>query len=273
MKKILNYLNLSWKFLSEIYKKKYAIYELAKRDFEIQYKGSYLGLFWTYIQPFLFIMLIWSVLTFGFKLQSIEKTSHTIWLITGMIPWLFFSEVFISTSSVVQQYSFLIKKVDFSLGILPLVKILSSLITHFVFLIIACVIGMFYGNIPSLLSLQIFYYIFSMCILLVGLGWLTSSTSLFVKDINNIVALLVQFGFWLTPIFWSVEMIPPQYKWIVEINPVYYIVSGYRDALIYNIPFWQKSHEFFYFWIIVLLVLITGAIVFRRLRPHFAEVV
>lgn len=264
---------LLYNFLKEIYDKRFAIFELAKRDFQSQYKGSYLGIFWTYIQPFVFILLIWGVLTFGFKMQSVENRSHTFWLIIGMIPWLFFSEVFSSTSTVVQQFSFLIKKVDFSLGILPIVKILSLLVTHFVFVLIAFVVGIFSGIYPSFLSLQILYYTFSMCILLLGLGWFTSSTSLFIKDVNNIVALLVQFGFWLTPIFWNIEMIPKEYHWIVKLNPVYYIVNGYRDSLLFNCPFWQKPYEFFYFWFVVALILVTGAIVFRRLRPHFAEVI
>lgn len=273
MKKIQKYLLLLIKFSKEIFYKRHAIFELAKRDFQIQYKGSYLGIFWTYVQPFLFIMLIWSVLTFGFKMQSVENRYHTFWLIIGMIPWLFFSEVFSSTSSVVQQFSFLIKKVDFSLGILPIVKILSLLVTHFVFVLIAVIVGIFSGIYPSFLSLQILYYTFSMCILLLGLGWFTSSTSLFIKDVNNIVTLLVQFGFWLTPIFWNIDMIPKDYHWIIKLNPVYYIISGYRDSFIYNIPFWNKPVELIYFWAIVLMILTVGAVVFRRLRPHFAEVI
>ena len=267
------YIYLSKAFANEIFKKRHAIYELAKRDFQAQYKGSYLGIFWTYIQPFLFIMLIWTVLTYGFKMQSVESKSHTLWLIFGMVPWLFFAEVFSSVSSVIQQYSFLIKKVDFSLGILPIVKILSALITHFVFVFVTLIIGILSGVYPSLFALQIIYYSFAASMLLLGLGWFTSSASLFIKDINNIVTLLIQFGFWLTPIFWNIEMVPVKYHWIVKLNPVYYIVNGYRDSLLLNIPFWQKLYEFFYFWFVVTVILLTGAIVFRRLRPHFAEVI
>lgn len=267
------YLELSYKFLGEIYRKRSAVYELAKRDFEMQFKGSYLGIFWTYIQPFMYIALIWGVLTFGFRIQKVENTSQALWLITGMIPWLFFSEVFMSTSSVVSQFSFLIKKVDFSLGILPIVKILSLLMNHIVFIVINIAIGLFYGIYPGLITLQIFYYVFAACMLLLGLGWLTSSTSLFVKDVNNIVYLLVQFGFWLTPIFWSADMIPLQYRWIVRLNPVYYIVSGYRDTLTKGIVFWDRLGDMLYFWIIVMITLLIGAVVFRKLRPHFAEVV
>lgn len=264
---------LLYNFLKEIYGKRFAIFELAKRDFQSQYKGSYLGIFWTYIQPFVFILLIWGVLTFGFKMQSVENTSQVYWLICGMIAWLFFAEVFSATTGVIQQYNFLIKKVDFSLGILPMVKVLSALAAHTVFIFIVLTIGFFYGIFPAIHTLQIFYYTGAMSILLVGLGWLTSSTSIFVKDVNNIVSIAIQFGFWLTPIFWSPAMIPEKYIWLVKINPLYYIISGYRDSFIYGTPFWNKPYELIYFWLVVLVILVTGAIVFRRLRPHFAEVI
>ncbi|MCX6170066.1 MAG: ABC transporter permease [Ignavibacteriales bacterium] len=268
-----NYIKLFTGFIQEIYYKKSIIYELAKRDYQVQYKGSYLGFFWTYIQPLLFILIIWGVLSIGFRLQNIENTSHAYWLICGMIVWLYFSEVFIAMTSVIQQFNFLIKKVDFSLGILPLVKIFSALINHLVFIFLTIVLGCFYSVFPSIFTLQIIYYIFSMVVLLIGLGWITSSTSVFVKDVNNIVSILIQFGFWLTPIFWSISMIPQKYHWMVKVNPVYYIVSGYRDTLIYKIPFWEKPLELIYFWGTVSIILVIGAIVFRRLRPHFAEVI
>ncbi len=273
IKKSFRYIRLLLDFTKEIYRKRFIIYELAKRDFQAQYKGSYLGFFWTYLQPLLFILIIWSVLTLGFKLQNIENTSHAFWLISGMIAWLFFSELFSSTSFVVQQHSFLIKKMDFSLGILPMVKILSALVNHLVFVFITILVGFFFGLYPGIYTIQIIYYIFSMCVLLLGLGWLTSSTSIFVKDVNNIVSILIQFGFWLTPIFWSISMIPEKFHWFITLNPVYYIIAGYRDTLIYKIPFWNKPYETLFFWGIVLIILLIGAIVFRRLRPHFAEVI
>jgi len=271
--KLLSYIRLFFSFIKEIYFKKSIIYELTKRDFQAQYKGSYLGFFWTYIQPLLFILIIWGVLSLGFRLQNIENAPHSFWLIIGMIPWLYFSEVFVASTNVVQQFSFLIKKVDFSLGILPLVKIFSAFINHLVFIFLTILLGCFYGIYPSLYTIQIIYYVISMFFLLIGLGWITSSTSIFVKDINNIVTVLIQFGFWLTPIFWSISMIPEKFHWIIKLNPVYYIISGYRDTFIYGIPFWNKPLETLSFWIIVIVILVIGAVVFRRLRPHFAEVI
>ena len=163
-------------------------------------------------------------------------------------------------------------RVDFRLSILPIVKILSALVPHFFFILLAVLVSWINGFNPSVYTLQLIYYLFAMIALLVGLGWLSSSTSLFVNDITKVVAILVQFGFWLTPIFWNMKMIPQQYQWVVKLNPVCYIVTGYRDSLVYHVPFWDRPLESIYFWIVTFVVLYFGITVFGKLRPHFAEV-
>ena len=67
-------------------------------------------------------------------------------------------------------------------------------------------------------------------------------------------------------------MIPAQYRWIVNLNPAYYFVNGYRNSFVYRIPFWERPHVALYYWLLTLLVLIVGAVIFRRLKPHFGEV-
>jgi ABC-type polysaccharide/polyol phosphate export permease len=109
--------------------------------------------------------------------------------------------------------------------------------------------------------------------ILLGLGWLTSSTNLFVSDVANIVAILIQFGFWLTPIFWNISMIPQQYHWIIKLNPVCYLIQGYRDSLVAHVPFWDHLLQGAYFWVLTAVLLLSGIAVFGKLRPHFAEVV
>jgi lipopolysaccharide transport system permease protein/teichoic acid transport system permease protein len=84
--------------------------------------------------------------------------------------------------------------------------------------------------------------------------------------------MVVQFGFWLTPIFWSFKIVPEQYHDLIKLNPVYYIVEGYRDSLIYDTWFWERTELSFQFWIVALFFFFVGAVVFRKLRPHFADV-
>lgn len=262
-----------FKFLNEIFSRRFLIYTLAKRDFQNQYTGSYFGVIWNFLQPIAFIFILWFVLGVGFNVRQSGTSNQIFWLVSGMVSWFYFSDVFSTSTQIIQQYSFLIKKVDFSLGILPIVKILSAFINHLIFLIITIFFGAALGIAPTLYWLQLFYYAAAVQVILLGLCWFTASTAIFVKDIGNVVAILVQFGFWLTPVFWNIENVPQQYHRIIKLNPLVYIINGYRDSMINQVPFWDRPVETIYFWAVSLLILLVGALVFRRLRPHFAEVI
>lgn len=262
------------KFVVNIIRKKSAIYELAKRDFQTQNKNTYLGIIWGYIQPLTYIILLVLVFTIGLRTNPGGKgVPFIVYLISGMIPWQFFSGTLSSQTQVVKTHSFLVKKGDFSLSILHIAQILSALIPHLVLLAVATMVCWSHGFLPSVYTLQLIYYLAAMSFLLLGLGWITSSTSIFVQDVSNVVTILCQFGFWFTPIIWNITRIPAKYQWIVKLNPMCYIINGYRDSLIYKVPFWSKPYETIYFWLFTAIALLVGVVVFRKLKPHFGEVI
>jgi len=261
------------RFFLDIYSKREILYELSKRDFQKQYMGSYLGFVWVYLQPLLFISVLYLVVTLGLKSGSTSSNMpFGVYLVVGIIPWFYFSDNLGQMTNVIKQNSFLLKKVDFRLSLLPIVKLASSLLPHLFFICIIFIISAFNGVYPSVYNLQFIYYYFCMVALLLGIGWLTSSTKLFIADISNVISLFISFGFWLTPIFWNIDRIPNGYQWIIKLNPVVYIVEGYRDAMLRHVWFWEKPYETLYFWFITLGFLMVGITIFRRLRPHFAEV-
>ena len=267
-------INRTKSFLTDIYDKRSILYELAKRDFQQQYMGSYLGFVWVYLQPLLFITVLYSVFTFGFKSgSSSEGIPFVVYLITGMIAWFYIAENLNAGANVIRQHTFLLKKVDFRLSMLPIVKLMSSSIPHAFFILIAVIVAALNGIYPSFYILQLFYYFVAMVALLLGIAWLTSSTNIFVPDVSKTVGVIVTFGFWLTPIFWDISKIPEQYQWIIKLNPANYIVQGYRDSIIFHIGFWEKPYETLYFWTLTGMMLWLGITVFKKLKPHFAEVV
>jgi lipopolysaccharide transport system permease protein/teichoic acid transport system permease protein len=262
------------RFLLDIYEKKELLYELSKRDFQKQYIGSYLGFVWVYLQPLLFISVLYFIFSFGFKSGgNVAEVPFVIYLITGMIAWFYIAENLNAMTSVISQHSFLLKKIDFRLSLLPIVKLMSSIIPHLFFIAITLIIAAINGIYPSLYLLQLLYYFFAMLLMLLGLGWLTSSTKIFIPDVSKLISLLVTFGFWLTPIFWNIENMPEQYHWIIKLNPAFYIVQGYRDAVFGHTWFWEHPYETLYYWSFTILLLLVGISVFKRLKPHFAEVV
>ncbi len=228
---------------------------------------------WAFIQPLMFMLVIWIVFTYGFRAAPVdENIPFFLWLISGMIPWFFISNALSAGTNAITSNSFLVKKVAFRVSILPLVQIASSLIIHLGLVVFLIIMFLLYGFTPSIYWLQLPYFIICSTLLVLGISWITSAVRVFVKDIDNFIAVLLQIGFWATPIFWNIDMIASGYQWIVKLNPAYYIVQGYRDTLINHTWFWEMQNVTFYFLSITIIFIILGAIVFKRLRPHFGDV-
>lgn len=266
-------LNAFSAFIGELLSRRQMILELAKRDFKTKYLGSYLGILWAFVHPTVYVVILWFVFQVGFKSQPAGNTPFVLWMLCGIIPWFFFSECLASATSAVMDNAFLLKKMSFSVGMLPIVKILSALVLHLFFICVVVVMFFVYSLPLTLHALQVLYYLFAAIVLLLGLSWFTSSVVLFFRDMGQIVSMALQFAFWVTPIFWSAKMLPMKYLNLVKLNPVYYLVEGYRESFIYHTWFWQ-SHPMLtlYYWAVTGCIFVVGAVVFRRLRPHFADV-
>lgn len=269
----MKYIKEFYRFLKHIAQSKELLLTLIKNDFRKQYLGSYLGLIWAFIQPVTFIVVIWFVFEIGFRRgPTTDGTPFFLWLICGMVPWFFISSAFTSGTGAVVNNSFLVKKVAFRVSILPLVEIGSALIIHLALVGFLIVAFLLYGYMPTIYWIQLPFYIFCSIILLLGLSWLTSAIRVFIKDVGQIIAVLMQIGFWATPIFWSIDMIPEKYQWILKLNPAFYIVDGYRNTFIKDSWFWEHQNITLYYFGLSLFFLGLGAIVFKRLRPHFGDV-
>ncbi|KNZ70028.1 Teichoic acid translocation permease protein TagG [Thermincola ferriacetica] len=268
----MSYLKQFYLFLIDTIKCRGLIFELAKKDFRAKHLGSYLGILWAFVQPTITILIFWFVFQVGFKSTPVDNFPFILWLLCGMVPWFFFSEAISNATNAVIENSYLVKKVVFRVSILPIIKIVSALFIHIFFIIFLFLMFFLYGYKPNIYNIQIIYYLLATVILVLGISWITSSLIIFLRDIGQIVGMLLQFGFWMTPIFWSLKIVPEKYHNILKLNPIYYIVEGYRESFIYRTWFWEHLYLSIYFWIITLSLFIIGALMFRRLRPHFADV-
>ena len=111
-----------------------------------------------------------------------------------------------------------------------------------------------------------------MSILALGLGFAVAAFNVFIRDINQVVGITLQFGFWATPIFWDIQIMPREVQKILKLNPMFYIVQGYRDSFIYSSPFWDHPYQTLYFWVVTLMIFSIGALIFKKLKPQFADV-
>ena len=262
-----------FRFILHLYQSRNLLVILALNDFKEQYMGSYLGLFWAILRPVLFVLIIWFIFSVGLKSQTnIGGTPFILYLLCGYVPWFFFAESVTGGMNAIVNNRFLVKKVAFRVSILPLVKIISNLFLHLVFIAILLTLFLWHGYTPTIYWLQLPYYIFCTILFVMGIGWFTSALRVFTKDIGQVIGVLLQLGFWVTPIFWQIKIIPSKYIYLININPMVYIVEGYRSTFINQIWFWNEYKQTTYFIITALFFLLAGTIVFKRLRPHFGDV-
>lgn len=266
------------KFLSlpgELYHSRALIWKLAKNDFKTKYAGSYLGIIWAFIQPVVTVCVYWFV--FGVVRPGAERTvPFVLWLVAGLVPWFFFQEALVQSTDALMEYSYLVKKVVFKISILPMVRIIAALFVHLFFVLFTMVLFACYGYWPDVHYLQILYYSTCAFLLVLALSYTTCAVVVFFRDLKQIITIGLQIGVWVTPIMWNFEdMGFPADAIVVRIlklNPMFYIVNGYRDAFIDKVWFWERHGQTLYFWCFTAVVFLFGARLFKKLKVHFADV-
>ncbi len=265
-------LRLPFNFFRLLLARRSLIAELIRREVAAQYIGSRLGFIWTIINPLFLILIFWFVFGYGLKAQPMQDIPFSVWLTAGMAPWFNISEIWSRATSCIVANPHLVRKVNFPTSILPVATIGAALVSHLVFLMLLLLLMLGYGISLRFWIFQAVYYYCAMVVLVLGISWLTSALNVLFRDTAQVVQLLLQIGFWLTPIFWDIRIMPERVQHLLKLNPVYYIIQGYRDSFIYGIPFWSDWQWGLYYWCVTLLLLFAGAWVFKRLKPHFADV-
>ena len=269
-------MNYVLSLMKEIIGKRKLIWDLGKADFRKRFVGSYFGVVWMFIQPIVTVSIYAVVFGMGFKPPPpIEGFTYVEWLVPGIVPWFFFSESVNSITNCLQEYNYLVKKVVFKVEILPIIKLISCLLVHAFFVVIMFGMYLIIGRMPSVIWFQLVYYSLAASLLALGIGFFTSAVNVFFKDMAQIVSICLQFGIWMTPIMYHEAMFTGAGKWVevlFKLNPFYYVVAGYRDTMLTGNWFWERPTLTLYYWGFTAVVLLLGLKMFKRLRPHFSDV-
>ena len=247
------------------------LFFLAKNDFKNKYAGSMFGVFWAFLQPIVIILLYWFVFQVAFGSGDEDGAPFVLWLMAGLIPWFFFSEAWMGATNCFIEYSYLVKKVVFDIKLLPLVKIISSLYVHVFFACLMIVFYAFAGLFPGIIIVQLLYYTIALFALVVVLSYFTSAIAVFFKDVTQIINILITIGIWLTPIMWNITRLNGWLNMAMRLNPVFYIVQGYRDTMISHIWLVDRIQSTVYFWAVIAVLGVISYFVYNRLKPHFSD--
>ncbi len=262
-------------FFQKLIQTRSLLWKLAVNDFKARHAASFLGVTWAFLQPILLLVTMWFAFEVALGSGEQDGFPFILWFAPALLVWNFFSESMNSMTSSVRGYSYLVRKVNFRVSILPLVKMLSAFFIHLAMLAVVVALLFVYGRGLTPYVIQILYYLLCLFTLLLGFGWLLSSITLFAPDIISIVSICITMGFWASPIAWNPAFLSSQpliLKILQTVNPMYYIIEGYRDTFLGRMWFWERPWSLtLSFWCIALFVFFLGAYVFNRLRPQFAD--
>lgn len=261
----------------ELWQNRHLIWKLARNDFKKRYAGSYLGAVWAMIQPVVTIVMyyiVFDVIMGAGDQVGARSTSipYVLFLTAGLVPWFYFTEALNNGTQAMIEYSYLVKKVVFKISILPIIKVIAATFIHAFFVLIMLIIAAVYGFYPTVYTTQIIYYSFCTFIFVLALCYSTCAIMVFFKDIAQIISILLQIGMWATPILWNIEAFGDNVQMYIKINPLVYIVNGYRSAICEKQWFFEDFYSTMYFWIFTVVLFGIGALIFKRLKPHFADV-
>ena len=263
----------------ELYKNRKLIARLSYNDFKTRFSGSFFGIFWAFVQPVVTVLVFWFVFSRALGAGRVEMAGgadvpFVLFLVSGLVPWFLFSEALNGGTSALLGYSYLVKKVVFKISILPIVKVFSSLFVHVFFIGVLLLLFVGMGYFPGLYVLQLLYYSLGLFLFVLALTYLTCSVVVFFKDLREVINVVLTVGIWLTPILWNLDAMTTSRRVILffNLNPVYYVISGYRNSMISQIGFWERPLLSLYFWSVVAILGIIGLLTFKRLRVHFADV-
>ena len=258
----------------ELYQSRHLIWKLAKNDFKKRYAGSYMGAVWAMAQPVVTVAMYYVVFDVIMKggTRGSSDVPFVLFLTAGLVPWFFFSEALNNGTNAMLEYNYLVKKVVFKISVLPIIKIIAATFIHAFFVCILLIVAAIYGYYPTVYTLQIFYYSACLFILVLALCYSTCAIVVFFRDLSQIINIGLQIGMWATPILWDLGAINEKWVPIVKINPMVYIVSGYRSAIYERSWFFEDFFSTMYFWIATVVLFGIGAAIFKRLKIHFADV-
>jgi lipopolysaccharide transport system permease protein len=240
---------------------------LTAKEIKVRYKNNFLGYLWSIANPLAFAFVFFV----AFKVvMRIKMEDYSLFLISGLFPWQWFSNSVNTSPSIFLGNSSIIKKVSFRRGIIPLAMILQDMF-HFIFSIPVITVFLFlFGKSPSL------SWLYGIPILLVlqllityGVSLVISSINLFFRDMERLTSIFITFLFYFTPIIYNESMIPPKFTPLIKLNPISPLMISWRNL------FLTGTLEPMYLMLTAVygsLALAFGYLIYRRLSWRFAEV-
>jgi ABC-type polysaccharide/polyol phosphate export permease len=261
-----------WRNLRQLPRYRGLVQSLVARELKARYRGSALGFFWSFINPLLLLLIytfVFAVMLPGARPSTIEP--YALFMFCGILPWTWFSSSLSEASGSLISGGNLIKKVLFPAEVLPIVTVLANMVHFFLGFPILCAFLVYYRAPLQLAELAWLPVIVGVqLVFTTGLALLLAALTVHFRDIRDILANLLTFWFFATPIIYPMPVEPSLPRTLLNLNPVSHLAISYQEVLFYDGPFGHWK------WLLALAVLsvvlfLAGYFLFDRLRDSFAE--
>ena len=251
------------------------IFKLAKDDLVKTYRGAALGWAWAIIKPAVTIFVYWFTFQIGLRAgKEVEPIPFFLWLISGVIPWFYMSDMITGGTESIRKYSYLVTKMKFPISTIPTFFSISKFMVHLALLAIMIIIFIAMGYPPDMYILQLPIYMLLSFLFFTVFSLFSSLLACMSKDFSNLVKSLVTAVFWLSGIIWNINTLKdiPWLKALLKVNPVTYLVEGYRNCFIHKTWIWESPKTLIAFLLILVVLIIAAVWVYRRLRKEIPDV-
>ncbi len=238
----------------------------VKKEIRGKYKNSFLGVLWSFLNPLLQIAVY--AIVFPLILRNTQE-NYVIFLCCGLIPWTFFSTAISRSAFTMIENGNILKKVYFPREILPISVVTSEAVNFMISTIIILAFVIFGGL--GITKYVLFYPLILVVqyLLVLAISLIVSSICVYIRDLQHFIGIFLQLLFYATPVVYSAETIPENFAWMLKINPMTYIIDGYRN-IFYNQTM-PDIKALLILFVILLFVIVIGYVIFNKLQKGFAE--
>ncbi|CDQ38375.1 ABC transporter permease [Virgibacillus salexigens] len=252
-----------------------SVYELKSKN-----KNNYLGILWEILNPAIQIVIYWFVFTTLRSREPVvladgQEVDFFPWLVAAFFLWIFFYQGTIQGSKSIYARLKMLSKMNFPMSIIPGYVIFSQFYVHLVMLGISIILLNFIGHFASIYYLQLIYYIFAAGALIFALSLITSTLSTIVRDVHMLLNSILRMFLYVSGVLWPLSIVGnefPEILTILKLNPLYYLIEGYRAALFgtewHFIAQWEYT---LVFWGIVIVLFLFGSMLHVKFRRHFID--
>ena len=262
------------KIIKEHWEYRHQILKLAKSDVIKTYRGSALGWSWAVIKPTITIFVYWFAFAIGLRNNKpINGYDFFLWLIAGVVPWFYMGDMIVAGTKSIRKYSYLVTKMKFPVSTIPTFVSMANMFINMLLLLVVIGIFWLFGYPPDIYYLQIPLFIFLSFVFFTLWSLFSAFLGAISKDFVNLIKSLITAVFWLSGILWNADTVEiPWLRSFLNLNPVTFLVNGFRNCFINKMWFWQQPKRFMYFIVITIVLLILGIWAYKKLRKDIADV-